>query len=113
MLRITQQQLADRLCITFQQVQKYERGANRISSSRLWEIAEALDAPVSHFFEGLTGPSLRASEVQGDIMRDRTAIALINAYYAMPKTQRDKLFDLAQVLGGESVAAAEQAEQAA
>lgn len=54
-LGVSQEQLADALNISFQQVQKYERGANRISASRLFEIARFLSAPVSHFFDGLDG----------------------------------------------------------
>lgn len=52
-LGVTQQQLAAALGLSFQQVQKYERGANRISASKLFEIGRELDAPVSYFFEGL------------------------------------------------------------
>jgi transcriptional regulator with XRE-family HTH domain len=52
-LGLSQTQLADALGITFQQVQKYERGANRISASKLYEAARLLQSPVSYFFEGL------------------------------------------------------------
>jgi transcriptional regulator with XRE-family HTH domain len=47
----TQQTLAAQVGVKFQQIQKYETGANRVSASRLWEIAQVLDVPVSHFFE--------------------------------------------------------------
>ena len=53
MLRVTQTELAGRLGVSFQQVQKYEKGRNRISASRLWELASALGVPVAYFFEGL------------------------------------------------------------
>ncbi len=53
----SQSDLADRLGISFQQVQKYESGANRISGSRIWDIANVLQTPVSTFFEGLDGPA--------------------------------------------------------
>ena len=53
LLGLTQQQLAGEVNIRFQQIQKYESGANRISASRLWSLAKALDVPVSYFFEGL------------------------------------------------------------
>jgi transcriptional regulator with XRE-family HTH domain len=50
---VSQERLAEALGITFQQVQKYERGANRVSASKLWEIAAALKTPVSYFYDGL------------------------------------------------------------
>jgi len=55
LLRMSQEHLANALGITFQQIQKYERGANRISASKLFEAAETLSVPVAHFFEGLEG----------------------------------------------------------
>ena len=55
-LGISQSELADWLGLTFQQVQKYERGANRVSASKLYEIAKTLQVPVSYFFEGLADP---------------------------------------------------------
>jgi len=56
MINISQEHLADALKLTFQQVQKYERGANRVSASKLYEIARTLQVPVSFFFEGLADP---------------------------------------------------------
>lgn len=53
---VSQERLAESLGITFQQVQKYERGANRVSASKLYEIARSLSTPVSYFFEGLSDP---------------------------------------------------------
>ena len=53
LLGMSQENLADQLSITFQQVQKYEKGANRISSARLFEIAKSLSVPVNYFYEGL------------------------------------------------------------
>ncbi len=50
---MTQQGLAEQIGIKFQQVQKYETGANRVSASRLWQISRALDVPVAYFFDGL------------------------------------------------------------
>ena len=55
-LGISQEKLADALGLTFQQVQKYERGANRVSASNLYEIARTLQAPITYFFEGLADP---------------------------------------------------------
>lgn len=54
---VSQERLAEALGITFQQVQKYERGANRVSASKLWEIAGTLRTPVSYFYDGLEGQS--------------------------------------------------------
>jgi transcriptional regulator with XRE-family HTH domain len=53
MLGLTQQQLADLIGVTYQQAHKYERGINRVSAGRLFEIARVLSVPVSYFFEGL------------------------------------------------------------
>ncbi|WP_439634996.1 helix-turn-helix domain-containing protein [Oceanicaulis sp.] len=55
LLQMTQEKLAQAVGIRFQQIQKYETGANRVSASRLFEIAEALDVPVQYFYEGLEG----------------------------------------------------------
>ena len=65
MLGVSQERLAEALGLTFQQVQKYERGANRISASKLYDIARFLSAPISYFFEGLTDPT-QSSGVQHD-----------------------------------------------
>ncbi len=98
MLGMTQQHLADKVGIKFQQIQKYETGANRVSSSRLWDIAAVLEVPVSFFFEGLEGQASDNSEARGDILTDKEALDLVRAYYAIPEMQRRRLFDLARVL---------------
>ena len=56
LLGVSQEALGDAIGLTFQQVQKYERGANRVSASKLYDIAKALQAPVSFFFDGLADP---------------------------------------------------------
>ena len=56
-LGVSQEKLAESLGLTFQQVQKYERGANRVSASKLYQIAKALEAPILYFFEGLPDPT--------------------------------------------------------
>ncbi|ACG80175.1 transcriptional regulator, Cro/CI family (plasmid) [Phenylobacterium zucineum HLK1] len=56
-LGVSQAWLADRLGLTFQQIQKYERGANRISASKLYAIAKLLEVPITYFFEGLDDPA--------------------------------------------------------
>lgn len=98
---MTQQQLAEKVGIKFQQIQKYETGANRISASRLWDIAEALEVPVSFFFEGLEESAKsddQKSGVPADLMGDKEALDLVRSYYAIPENQRRRLFDLARVL---------------
>jgi len=54
---VSQERLAESLGLTFQQVQKYERGANRVSASKLYEIASTLHSPVAYFFDGLDDPT--------------------------------------------------------
>ena len=84
LLGMTQQQLAQQLGIKFQQIQKYETGANWVSSSRLWDISEVMEVLVSFFFEGL-------AEVDGDtarkknILEDKEALDLIRCYRAIPE----------------------------
>ena len=97
---MTQQQLAEQVGIKFQQIQKYETGANRVSASRLWDISEALDVPVSFFFEGLDAEARTAhgDAVPADLMGDKEALDLVRSYYAIPENQRRRLFDLARVL---------------
>lgn len=97
---MTQQQLAEQVGIKFQQIQKYETGANRVSASRLWDISDALDVPVSFFFEGLEtdADSGSTQSVPSDIMADKEALDLIRSYYAIPENQRRRLFELARVL---------------
>lgn len=96
MIGMTQQQLADKVGIKFQQIQKYETGINRVSASRLWDIGHALDVPVNFFFEGLHEQAM--AEVEGDILADKEALQLVRAYYAMPESQRRQIFELARVL---------------
>lgn len=96
----TQQQLADQVGIKFQQIQKYETGMNRVSASRLWDIAAALGVDVAFFFEGLDG-NLIPKDLGGmpsDILSDKEALDLLRSYYAIPENQRRRLFDLARVL---------------
>lgn len=95
----TQQQLAEAVGIKFQQIQKYETGMNRVSASRLWDIAHVLTVPVSFFFEGLEAVGEGAvGQVPGDVMTDKEALELLRSYYAIPENQRRRLFDLARVL---------------
>ena len=94
---MTQQQLAEKVGIKFQQIQKYETGTNRISASRLWDISEAMDVPVTFFFEGL-GEIYEDKAQKKNILEDKEALDLVRSYYAIPEHQRKRLFDLARVL---------------
>ena len=99
LIGMTQQQLAEQVGIKFQQIQKYETGANRVSASRLWDIAEALDISVSFFFEGISDANLSDAEgLPSDLMGDKEALDLVRSYYSIPESRRRRLFELAQVL---------------
>ncbi len=103
MAPMTQQQLADKVGIKFQQIQKYETGMNRVSASRLYDIAGALGVPVAFFFEGLDNAeqameARAAQRPNGDLLVDKEALDLVRSYYAIPHEQRRRLFDLARVL---------------
>ena len=102
---MTQQQLAESVGIKFQQIQKYETGANRVSASRLWDIAAAMGVNVGFFFEGMEAApsdsdvsSPAAKGTPADILGDKEALDLVRSYYAIPENQRRRLFDLARVL---------------
>ena len=97
MVGVTQQHLAERVGIKFQQIQKYETGMNRISASRLWDIAAVLEVPVNFFFEGI-GEEEPTLDAPADVFADREALQLVRSYYAIPENQRKQLFELARVL---------------
>lgn len=101
LIGMTQQKLADMVGIKFQQIQKYETGANRVSASRLWDIGEAMGVPVAFFFEGLkdTGSGADATgDLPQDLLHDKEAMELVRTYYAIPENQRRRLYELARVL---------------
>ena len=107
MVGMTQQQLGEAVGIKFQQIQKYETGMNRVSASRLWDIAKAMDVDVRFFFEGIEeGVTDSAPEdvktetpkMQGDLLADKEALELVRSYYSIPENQRRRLFDLARAL---------------
>ncbi len=98
MVGMTQQQLADKVGIKFQQIQKYETGMNRVSASRLWDISETLGVTISFFFEGLQEGAVSPQMAGADLMADKEALELVRSYYAIPEAQRRRLFDLARVL---------------
>jgi len=82
-----QEELARELGLTFQQVQKYESGANRVSASRLWEIAAILEMPIAYFFP-------KNGEDPGDSPDDES-IELVRLYYSIAdSSMRQQLFDM-------------------
>ncbi len=106
MVGMTQQQLGEVVGIKFQQIQKYETGMNRVSASRLWDIASALDVSISFFFEGLDDDAVAVEDMmepqlRGDLLADKEALELVRSYYAIPEQQRRRLFDLARVLSAD------------
>jgi len=104
LLGLSQERLATALDLTFQQVQKYERGANRIGAGRLYQLARALDVPVTYFFDDMVDaqyPSTAAVHensapaYQGDPMSQRETLLLVRAYYAIPDPAvRRRMLDL-------------------
>jgi transcriptional regulator with XRE-family HTH domain len=105
---MTQQALAEAVNIRFQQIQKYESGANRISASRLWELANALRVPVLYFYEGLGEPAVSIETSNGDHdatldadpFKNNDTLALIRAFYTMNAEPRRRLLDLAKAMSG-------------
>lgn len=107
LLGMTQQRLADAVRIRFQQIQKYESGANRISASRLWSLARALDVPVSYFFDGVDeegrvngGKVDHGATAAADILENKDTIALVRAFHTMNDEPRRRLLDLARAMSG-------------
>ncbi|MDF1768130.1 helix-turn-helix transcriptional regulator [Maricaulis sp.] len=106
LLGLTQQQLAESVGIRFQQIQKYECGANRVSASRLFELAESLDVPVQYFYEGLS----KRDEMHGDetlaadVLSQKETVDLIRAYYRLGERPRKRLLELAKSLEPEEAA---------
>ena len=108
LLGLTQQQLAIVVGVRFQQIQKYECGANRVSAARLWQLAEVLSVPIGYFYDGLqssnsNAPSARASEVE--VMAREESLDLIRAYYQLDERPRRRLLDLARSLNDDVEAA--------
>ncbi|ABC24392.1 helix-turn-helix domain-containing protein [Rhodospirillum rubrum] len=120
LLGMSQEQLANAVGVTFQQIQKYERGSNRVSASRLYDISKVLGVPVAFFFEdigdevtsarlapivpditgsGLSEPAIPAYE-QDPLQKNET-LELIRAYWRLPTdTVRKRALDLLKSLSG-------------
>lgn len=108
LLGLSQEKLAAALDLTFQQVQKYERGANRIGAGRLFQLARALDVPVTYFFEDMedegdgTAPAAAspAAASQADPMNQRETLLLVRAYYSIPDPAvRRRMLELMRSMG--------------
>ncbi len=110
MLGMSQEQLGAAIGLTFQQVQKYERGANRIGASRLWDLSRVLECPMSFFFEdmddatdalsprnlGGEAPKIERNEI---VDEGRQALELMRAFYKIPDyAVRGRICDLAKSL---------------
>src|SRR6516164_7259829 len=94
MLGLTQQQLADLIGVTYQQAHKYERGINRVSAGRLFEVARVLSVPVSYFFEGLDSEDGRQTSP-----RERMCLELARNFAQIPNEKhQEALSQLARAL---------------
>ena len=113
---------SEALGLTFQQVQKYERGFNRVGASRLWELSRVLGVPITYFFEGLepdTQPvpvrempdSMKAS---ADPLNKRETLELVRAYYRIQDVAvRRRLCDLIRQIAGATEDFEDETDQAA
>ena len=104
LLGLSQEKLAESIGLTFQQIQKYERGTNRISAGRLFELSKILDVPVSYFFEQFGNAQSSMLSTQGglsdneqdgfehdDIMSRKETLDLVRVYYSVedPDARKD------------------------
>lgn len=112
LLGLTQQQLAGSCGVRFQQIQKYECGANRISAARIWQLAEALEVPVGYFFDGLSEAQHRPARESAhndsgpaELAGRKETLDLVRAYYQLGERPRRRLLDLAKSLNGDTDAA--------
>ncbi len=115
MLGMPQKDLAQICGVTFQQIQKYETGNNRIAASRLFDISVALETPVSFFFAGLPGFMEReprnghlcrsrvSDQSENDPLAKNESLQLLNMYWKLPNDdQREMIFKLLQALNGQN-----------
>ncbi len=108
---VSQEKLAETLGLTFQQVQKYEKGSNRVSASKLYEVSQALGVEIGHFFRGLTAgePSTGVAEASTEFVHDAPMTAEgreIDALLVeLPRKHRRLVLDMAKALARESDAA--------
>ena len=101
LLGLSQEKLADSIGLTFQQIQKYERGMNRISAGRLYQFSKILDVPVAYFYDQFAGKSRFTATLgmadndqeeftMGDLMQSKETIDLIRAYYSIDNPEISK-----------------------
>ena len=96
LLKMTQKDLSKKIGVTFQQLQKYEQGFNRVSASRLWLISQALGTDINFFFEGLQSETFGGD----DVMQQQKTLELIMAYSKIKNAKvADIVFNLLQEMG--------------
>ncbi len=106
-LGISQERLAESIGLTFQQIQKYERAANRVSASKLWEMSRALDTNIGYFYEGLPDfPAPVGADAPRDAVQDflltPEGIELATMFPQIPRGRvRRRVLDLVRALVGE------------
>lgn len=106
LMGLSQEDLAHKVGLTFQQIQKYENGKNRISASRLYEFGICFDVPVAYFFEHIENASDQAasptSPLRADIFNSKETLELVKAFYGLrnPAT-RNKLLKMLKSLSAE------------
>ncbi|WP_374469337.1 helix-turn-helix domain-containing protein [Phenylobacterium sp.] len=108
-LGVSQERLAESIGLTFQQVQKYERAANRVSASKLWEMARALNTSVAYFYEGLGATEPHGSNLPKQTMQDFLLTAEgLELAAAFPRIReprvRRKILELVRAMGGDEPA---------
>ena len=112
LLGMSQTKLGDALKLTFQQVQKYENGSNRIGASRLYQVSQILGVPVSYFFDEMdqltavaneNAPSAASGGAPSDLVAKRETLELVRAYYRIgnPKVRRG-IVDMIRAIGRSS-----------
>ena len=102
LINMTQEQLASSLGITFQQVQKYERGSNRVSASRLFQIGEILDVTVTFFFDDWDDQPV-GKEAGTSLFRDEKSVSLVSHFDRITDEKvRDQLVGLVRSLSEEA-----------
>lgn len=101
-LGMTQHELAERIGVRFQQVQKYEAGKNRTPVSRLWDISVALSVDVTYFYDGFESRPEGGAVIPSGAPLDKEAAQLVRSFHHMPSEPRRKLMRLTRALVQES-----------